>query len=320
MTLPRQETFQNRSTGAAPARPRHHHKDRQPARPSRDFVPLRDRLSQIQAIPRASGQISIGYPITSHLRTIQGDFSPNSSRGSNGISRRRHQGSSRHTDCRCPAIQRGVLNATDQILEKPARKHRPSARNSPHSLDGRRRRGRRLQRASAARTALQNALDSTALMLSKNRGVANERRATDRGDQHLQCPVYSDQRQESHGHRELFHDQRIATRAHRQRDRQHEFYEHHWHRLDQYRRLVDIDLGQYPAARRARARQYRFDGEFQQDDRAEDGVAESSHATPERGGDGRRRLRFDRPVQQGRQRRYQQRELRRGCAGICGKR
>jgi hypothetical protein len=50
--------LQKRKLKIAPARgPRHHHKDRWLARPSRDFVPLRDNFTPIHSDSR---QISIG--------------------------------------------------------------------------------------------------------------------------------------------------------------------------------------------------------------------------------------------------------------------
>ena len=237
-------SFQNCGTGAACARPDRHHKDRQPIRPSRDLSRPWHRLERIQAIPGVSPHISIGYPITSHVRTIQGDFSPNPSFGANGISRRRHQGPTTAPIAKFRQCQKGVpmlptrfwRNRQGSIAPLLGIAIIPLIAGVGAAVD--------YTPANAAHGDLQIALDSAALMLSKNRGVANERAASDRGDQHLQCAVYSDQRQESHGHRELFHDQRIAARALRHRDRQHEFYEYLWHRLDQHHRLLDIDLGQ----------------------------------------------------------------------------
>ena len=51
---------------------------------------------------------------------------------------------------------------------------------------------------------------------------------------------------------------------------------------DQHRRDVDLDLGQHPAACRARARQHRLDGKRRQDGRAQDGHPKSADPTQDR--------------------------------------
>ena len=155
-------------------------------------------------------------------------------------------------------------------------------------------------------------------MLSKTAATRIGRRPADRGDQLLQRPVHAARRQERHGHRGLFIDQRIADSCSTAAPRQHEFSRRPGHRRDQHHGVGDVDLGQHPAAGRARARQYRIDGELQQDDGAEDRVAKSSHAAQERGRERRRRLRFDHPVQQGRQRRHQQRQRVLAALGFVG--
>ena len=86
--------------------------------------------------------------------------------------------------------------------------------------------------ANATRTAFQNALDATALMLSKT--AAHGYRPADlqtNGDQRLQCPVQQPaRRSERRSDRELFLVQRIANRAQRQRHRRHEFSQRPGHR------------------------------------------------------------------------------------------
>ena len=193
------------------------------ARPSRDLVPLRDRLSRIQAIPGASAQISIGYPITSHAGQSKAIFPQIRALGANGISRRQPHVQAALSIADFAAYKGGCLNAADPFLEEPAREHRAPVRNCDHPLDGRRRRGRRLHAGKRRAHAISSALDSTALMLVENRGVANAGRSTGRGDHLLQRPVHGRQRQERHGHRDLFDDQRIAARPLRQRHRQNEF-------------------------------------------------------------------------------------------------
>jgi hypothetical protein len=73
--LPTQETFQNRITPGRTRAASPHHKDRCLPTQSGDFAPSLDRLTRFAAIPGALDQISIGYPITSGMRTIQSGFS-----------------------------------------------------------------------------------------------------------------------------------------------------------------------------------------------------------------------------------------------------
>ena len=76
----------------------------------------------------------------------------------------------------------------------------------------------------------------------------------------------------------------------------------------------DRHLGQHPAARRAGARQHRLDGERRQDDGAEDRGARPADAAAGGGDHARRRLCLDHPVQQGRE--YRRRQLRRVVAAL----
>lgn len=92
---------------------------------------------QIRAIPGASCQISLGYPIASHSRTIQGYFSPNSAHCSNGLSRRAPHSPGIRTTAVLAVHKGGCHHAADPILEEPAGKRRPVVRLSDHPVDRR---------------------------------------------------------------------------------------------------------------------------------------------------------------------------------------
>ena len=161
-------------------------------------------------------------------------------------------------------------------------------------------------RANATRTAFQAALDSTALMLSKTAATQSAADLQTAATNYFNALFVAPRSQQRRDYRHLFLDRRVEGDAHRQRHHQHEFPRRARLQPDQHRGDVGIDLGQHPAAGRARARQHRLDVEQRQDDRAEDRVAKSAHAAQERGRERWRRLCLDRPVQQGRERRRQQ--------------
>ena len=106
--------------------------------------------------------------MTSGLRKIPCDFSPNLQPGSNGISR-----PYRHLAAVFPIaaggdLQGGCLNVAHPFLERPARECGSHAGNRHHPADRLRRGGGRLLAGKRYPHRLQSALDSTALMLSKN--------------------------------------------------------------------------------------------------------------------------------------------------------
>ncbi len=156
-------------------------------------------------------------------------------------------------------------------------------------------------RANATRTAFQAALDSTALTLSKTAATDSANNLQTTASNYLQRLVHPPRSQERYDYRHLFFEQRVACDAQRQRHHRHEFSQNAWLQPDRHYSFDDIDLGQHPAAGRARARQYRIDVAKRQDDRAEDRVAKSSHPAQGRGRARWRRLCVDHPVQQGRE-------------------
>ncbi len=176
-------------------------------------------------------------------------------------------------------------------------------------------------RAASVRTAMQTALDATALMLSKEaqgcRRPTSSRRPTTISRRTFTRP-------EAHNVQVTQPAERAAGgQLHPQddRQRQHRSGVHQAARADPARllRLRRGAVGHQEAQHRAGARQHRLDGVERQDDEPQDRRAQPAHHAAERGEAARRRAGLDRAVRGRRQRRHRATSTRPGSTGPTGR-
>ena len=128
-------------------------------------------------------------------------------------------------------------------------------------------------RANSAKAAMQAAIDSTALMLSKDAQTLTTAQLNQKADGLLQGPVQPHRRHQHHHHADLHHPGggQLPARCDRHRHGRHQLHEGVRTAELEHQRQLGGALGHQEARARARARQYRLDVLEQQDDGAQEG-------------------------------------------------
>ena len=166
-------------------------------------------------------------------------------------------------------------------------------------------------RANSVKADMQAALDSAALMVSKNAATMSAAQIQTATQNAFLAAVHAAGRQQRPGHSELFEHRRLHRRGQRLGRHGHRFHRHPRLQDHHRHRLVDVQMGLDAAARGAGARQYRIDGTDGKITALKTATTNLLTPVAERRHQRRRRLCVDRSVQQGRQRRQHQH-----CGGL----
>ncbi len=152
-------------------------------------------------------------------------------------------------------------------------------------------------RANSARSSMQAALDSTALMLAKDlhEGTITTSQITAKAQAYFRALYTNTGSQVDHDHRDLYpkHWQRLDYPGQRLRRRRHRIHAGRGLPEPRFQHQFHLGLGQRADARRDGARQYRIDGLERQDGGDADGRQEPGRSAQRARQESRRHLHLD---------------------------